>query len=114
MAIEYDSDDIGELDDEEADGCVTGTATTDQYHQLLTEFLEQHPTQDHNHEAGYAYDAAGAAAGGQSAPIDEAAIAKVHHTPQSISSDKAGVAKAHHAIHSSPSDKASNKGASCK
>ena len=76
MAIEYDSDDIGELDEEEFDGD-QGTATVDQFGNLLDEFLEQHPTQDHNHEAGYAYDAAGAGADGQSTPLDKAAIAKV-------------------------------------
>ena len=78
MAIQYDSDDIGELDDEE-EGGIAGTATMDQFAQLLTEFLEQHPTQDHNHEAGYAYDAAGGAADGQASALDKAAVAKVHH-----------------------------------
>ena len=73
MAIEYDSDDIGELDDEEGNG----VATVDQFDSLLTEFLEQHPTQDHNHEAGYAYNTAGRQTAGESEPLDRAAVAKV-------------------------------------
>ncbi len=76
MAIEYDSDDIGELDDEEGNG-IQGVATVDQFDSLLTEFLEQHPTQDHNHEAGYAYNTAGGTAAGEAHPVDRAAVAKV-------------------------------------
>ena len=74
MAIEYDSDDIGELD-EDAEDTIQGPATVEQFDSLLNEFLEDHPTQDHNHEAGFAYDsAAGSLAG---APADRSAIAKV-------------------------------------
>ena len=76
MAIEYDSDDIGDLDDEEG-ATNQGAATVDQFDNLLTEFLEQHPTQDHNHEAGYAYDTAGGTAAGEMNPVDRAAVAKV-------------------------------------
>lgn len=74
MALEYDSDDIGELDDD-AEDTIQGPATVEQFDDLLTEFLEDHPTQDHNHEAGYAYDAAGGSVAG--GPVDRAAVAKV-------------------------------------
>lgn len=74
MAIEYDSDDIGELD-KDSDHMIQGPATVEQFGNLLDEFLEDHPTQDHNHEAGYAYDTAAGSRSG--APADEAAIAKV-------------------------------------
>ncbi len=73
MAIEYDSDDIGELDDEEGNG----VATVDQFDNLLDEFLAQHPTQDHNHEAGYAYNTAGRKSAGDAEPLDKAAVIKV-------------------------------------
>ena len=73
MAIEYDSDDIGELDDEEGNG----VATVDQFDNLLDEFLAQHPTQDHNHEAGYAYNTAGRKSAGDAEPLDRAAVIKV-------------------------------------
>ncbi|DBA99090.1 hypothetical protein WJX77_009113 [Trebouxia sp. C0004] len=72
MAIEYDSDDIGELDDEEGNG----VATVDQFDKLLDEFLAQHPTQDHNHEAGYAYNTAGRKSAGDAEPLDRAAVIK--------------------------------------
>ena len=74
MALEYDSDDIGDLDDDEEDA-IQGPATVEHFDNLLTEFLEDHPTQDHNHEAGYAYDAAGGSVAG--GPVDQAAVAKV-------------------------------------
>lgn len=77
MALEYDSDDIGELDDD-AEEAIQGPATVEQFDDLLTEFLEDHPTQDHNHEAGYAYDAAGGSVTG--GPVDRAAVAKVGST----------------------------------
>ena len=81
MALEYDSDDIGDLDDD-AEDMIQGPATVEQFDNLLTEFLEDHPTQDHNHEAGYAYDAAGGdSAGG---PVDRAAVAKVNTSLTSI------------------------------
>ncbi|KAL3156668.1 Protein ltv1 [Trebouxia sp. C0009 RCD-2024] len=73
MALEYDSDDIGELDDD-AEDTIQGPATVEQFDDLLTEFLEDHPTQDHNHEAGYAYDAAGGSVAGGA--VDRAAVAK--------------------------------------
>lgn len=72
MAIEYDSDDIGELDDEEGNG----VATVDQFDNLLDDFLAQHPTQDHNHEAGYAYNTAGRKSAGDAEPLDRAAVVK--------------------------------------
>ncbi|KAL0054064.1 hypothetical protein WJX82_003186 [Trebouxia sp. C0006] len=72
MAIEYDSDDIGELDDEEGNGL----ATVNQFDNLLDEFLAQHPTQDHNHEAGYAYNTAGRKSAGDAEPLDRAAVIK--------------------------------------
>lgn len=74
MALEYDSDDIGELDNDSED-IIQGPATVDQITDLMTEFLEDHPTQDHNHEAGYAYDAAGGS--GTGGPVDRAVVAKV-------------------------------------
>lgn len=74
MALEYDSDDIGELDNDSED-MIQGPATVEQFDNLMTEFLEDHPTQDHNHEAGYAYDAAGGS--GVGGPVDRAAVAKV-------------------------------------
>lgn len=74
MALEYDSDDIGELDNDSED-MIQGPATVEQFDNLMTEFLEDHPTQDHNHEAGYAYDAAGGS--GTGGPVDRAAVAKV-------------------------------------
>ena len=74
MAIEYDSDDIGELDDD-ADHANQGPATVEQFDNLLNEFLDDHSTQDHTHEAGFAYDSAAGSRTG--APADEAAIAKV-------------------------------------
>lgn len=76
MALEYDSDDIGELDDD-AEDTIQGPATVEQFDDLLTEFLEDHPTQDHNHEAGYAYDAAGGSVAGGA--VDRAAVAKVRN-----------------------------------
>ena len=76
MALEYDSDDIGDLDDD-AEDMIQGPATVEQFDNLLTEFLEDHPTQDHNHEAGYAYDSAGGSVAG--GPVDRAAVAKVCH-----------------------------------
>lgn len=84
MALEYDSDDIGDLDDD-AEDTIQGPATVEQFDNLLTEFLEDHPTQDHNHEAGYAYDAAGGSVAG--GPIDRAAVAKVNNLKPAYSQD---------------------------
>ena len=84
MALEYDSDDIGELEDD-AEDMIQGPATVQQFDNLLTEFLEDHPTQDHNHEAGYAYDAAGGSVAG--GPVDQAAVAKVNNSKPAYDQD---------------------------
>lgn len=84
MALEYDSDDIGDLDDD-AEDMIQGPATVEQFDNLLTEFLEDHPTQDHNHEAGYAYDAAGGSDVG--GPVDRAAVAKVNNSKSAYNQD---------------------------
>lgn len=84
MALEYDSDDIGELDDD-AEDMMQGPATVQQFDNLLTEFLEDHPTQDHNHEAGYAYHAAGGSVAG--GPVDQAAVAKVNNSKPAYNQD---------------------------
>lgn len=77
MAIEYDSDDIGELD-EDPDNVIQGTVSVDQYDKLLNKFLDDHPTSSHEHEAGFAYHTA--ATDGNDHLHDKEAVAKVSHT----------------------------------
>ena len=74
MAIEYDSDDIGELD-EDSDNAIQGAVSVDQYDKLLNKFLDDHPTSDHVHEAGFAYHTA--ASDGDRHLHDKEAVAKV-------------------------------------
>lgn len=58
MALEYDSDDIGELDQLEGHPSLKGTATTDRFSKIMDQFLAVHNTQDHNHDSGHAYKSA--------------------------------------------------------
>lgn len=74
MAIEYDSDDIGELD-EDLDNAIQGAVSVDQYDKLLNKFLDDHPTSNHVHEAGFEYHTA--ASDGTNHVHDTEAIEKV-------------------------------------
>ena len=58
LALEYDSDEIGELDQYEGHSSLQGTATTDRFSKIMDQFLEVHNTQDHNHDSGHAYRSA--------------------------------------------------------
>lgn len=58
LALEYDSDEIGELDTYEDHPSLKGTATTDRFGKVLDNFLAVHNTQDHAHDSGHAYDSA--------------------------------------------------------
>lgn len=74
MAIEYDADDIGELDDD-MDDAVQGSAKLEQYNKVFNKFLDDHPTANHVHEAGYAYSIA--ASDGRQHLQDQDTVAKV-------------------------------------
>ena len=50
LALEYDSDDIGELDQLAGDQATRGLASTDQYSKLFDQFLDEHATKDHQFE----------------------------------------------------------------
>ena len=75
LALEYDSDDIGELDQLEGDPSTRGVATTDQFASVMDEFLAAHATQDHAHEGGHQYRAAAAASQRQQESPQDAALA---------------------------------------
>ena len=55
LALEYDSDDIGELDQLAGDQATRGLASTDQYSKLFDQFLDEHATKDHQFEGGQPY-----------------------------------------------------------
>jgi hypothetical protein len=79
LALEYDSDEIGDLEDGEV-GPAAGVSV-DQFGGLMDEFLAAHATPGHAHEGGQAYhsaaEAAAAAPPGAAADEDAAiAIAK--------------------------------------
>lgn len=75
MAIEYDSDDIGELD-EDSDNAIQGAVSVDQYDKLLSKFLDDHPVSNHVHEAGFEYHTA--ASDGRNHFQDQEAVEKVY------------------------------------
>ena len=99
MAIEYDSDDIGELD-EDSDNVIQGTVSVYQYDKLLNKFLDDHPTSSHEHEAGFAYHTA--ASDGNDHLHDKEAVAKVsftcHHSPSYRQLDVATVLLLHYTL----------------
>ena len=82
LALEYDSDDIGELEEGCDDEALRGPAALEQYGHLMDEFLSRHATRDHAHEGGQAYEAA--AGSGACNAMDPkrqdaaVAVAKVH------------------------------------
>ena len=55
LALEYDSDEIGELDGDEDEPSTRGGATTDQYSRIMDDFLAVHATRLHAHEGGIQY-----------------------------------------------------------
>ena len=55
LALEYDSDDIGELDQLADDQATRGHASTDQYSKMFDAFLDEHATKDHQFEGGQQY-----------------------------------------------------------
>ena len=78
LALEYDSDDIGDLEDDEV-GPSNG-ADVGEFGGLLDEFLAVHATPGHAHEGGQAYHTAAEAAAARGPAADEdagVAIAKV-------------------------------------
>ena len=81
LALEYDSDEIGELDELEDDPSARGPASTDQFSGIMDEFLAVHATQDHAHEGGQLYHTAAVASRGmeirEDATLAAAALAKV-------------------------------------
>ena len=78
LALQYDSDEIGELDEMEGNGEMEGTVSVDQFQDVLDDFLDNHRTADHAHEAGFQYETAAAHAGDQHQdPEAAAAVAKV-------------------------------------
>ena len=85
MAIEYDSDDIGELDDD-MDDAIQGAVNLEQYDKVFNKFLDDHPTSDHVHEAGFAYNTA--ASDGKCHLQDEQAVAKVSFLHKQMSQSR--------------------------
>ena len=84
LALEYDSDDIGDLDDGEEEVC--GVSGLEQFSGLMDEFLSEHATQDHAHEGGQCYHAAAEVLSHKLAGCDDkddaaVAIAKVRGCP---------------------------------
>ncbi|KAK9819819.1 hypothetical protein WJX72_002761 [[Myrmecia] bisecta] len=71
LALEYDSDEIGELDDEE----VGGQASLDQFGGLMDQFLEDHRASVHAHESGLRYSTAADTTHASAAEAADAAIA---------------------------------------
>lgn len=53
--MEYDSDDIGELDQLAGDQSTRGFASTNQYSKIFDRFLTEHATKDHQFEGGQPY-----------------------------------------------------------
>ncbi|KAK9846608.1 hypothetical protein WJX81_007566 [Elliptochloris bilobata] len=74
LALEYDSDEIGDLEDEGV-GPPAG-ASLDQFGGMLDEFLAVHATPGHAHEGGQAYHSAAEAVAAAGPAVDEnAAVA---------------------------------------
>ena len=92
LALEYDSDEIGELEQLEGHPSLQGTATTDRFSEIMDQFLAVHNTQDHNHDSGHAYRSAAqmSAGPGESAL---AASACQESTPQDSAHSQAAASK---------------------
>lgn len=58
LALEYDSDEIGDLDQYDGHPSLKGSASADRYAKVLDKFLAVHNTQDHAHDSGHAYNSA--------------------------------------------------------
>ena len=89
MALEYDSDEIGELDQFEGQPSLQGTATTDRFSKIMDQFLAVHNTQDHNHDSGHAYKSAAQT----SISHGEPASAFQEATPQESAQSQAAASK---------------------
>jgi len=58
LVLEYDSDDIGELDEIEMDPAARSSDHTDRFERIMDTFLQVHNTQDHAHDSGHEYRSA--------------------------------------------------------
>lgn len=93
VAPGYDSDEIGELDQDEADPSLSGVQNIDRYTKVLDQFLAVHNTQDHAHDSGHAYDSAAQTsfASGKNAP-QSAASRQLSRSEATAAEQEAAVA----------------------
>ena len=80
LALQYDSDEIGDLEDEAEDG-IGGHADVNTFTDILDDFLQAHVTGNHVHEGGE-YETIAGQANGRRDPEAAAALGKVCCTAQ--------------------------------